>query len=118
MVLDPGALLENQSPRSATLAPPGAETEPERAARVRRIAEMVKSGAYAVQTRQLAAALLEWDPRRSAPRGSAESADRRRTYMRDYMRRRRAGRLLDDAAPALRPQLPSSWVTPPVTSTS
>lgn len=116
MVLDPGVLLDGLSPR--THGPPGLESEPERAARVRRIAQMVKSGAYAVPTRRLAMALLDWDPRRSAPRGSAEAADRRRIYMRDYMRRRRAGRLPDPLEPVLRPHVPSSWVTPSDASSS
>lgn len=94
------------------------ESDPQRVERVRRIADAVKSGAYAVQTRRLAMALLDWDPRRGATKGSAESADRRRAYMRAYMRRRRAGRLPDALDPALRPQLPSSWETPPGTSSS
>ena len=116
MVLDPGVLLDSRSPHSQ--APPVLESEPERAARVRRIAQMVKSGAYDVQTRRLAMALLDWDPRRGATRGSAEAADRRRTYMRDYMRRRRAGRPPDPLEPVLRPHVPSSWVTPSDASTS
>jgi hypothetical protein len=66
------------------------ETDAERAERVRRLAQLVKGGGYDVQAHRLAAALLDWDPRRSTPRGSAETADRRRAYMRDYMRRRRA----------------------------
>ena len=94
------------------------ESDPQRAERVRRIAAEVKSGAYAVKTRRLAMALLDWDPRRGATKGSAESADRRRAYMRDYMRRRRAGRLPDALEPALRPQLPSSWEAPSGTSSS
>lgn len=68
-----------------------AETPAEREARVRRLAQLVKQGSYVVESQHLAAALLEWDPRRVATRGSdAEAPDRRRAYMRDYMRRRRA----------------------------
>ena len=116
MVLDPGVLLERRTVRLQR--PAGLESELEREARVQLIAQMVKSGAYAVQTRHLAMALLDWDPRRGAPRGSAETADRRRAYMRDYMRRRRAGRLPDPLAPVLRPHVPKSWVTPSDASTS
>ena len=116
MIVDPGVLLE--LPSGTALGPPRAETESDRAERIQRIAAAVKSGAYAVQTRRLAMALLDWDPRRGAPKGSAEAADRRRAYMRDYMRRRRAGRLPDVPDPALRPQVPSSWVTPSGTSSS
>ena len=116
MIVDPGVLLELHSRQS--YAPPGVESDPERAARVRRIAAAVKSGAYAVQTRRLAMALLDWDPRRGGTKGTAESADRRRAYMRDYMRRRRAGRLPDPLEPALRPQVPSTWETPLGTSSS
>ena len=76
----------------------------DRAARVSRIAAQVRSGAYAVHARRLATALLDWDPKRGSPRASAEVADRRRAYMRDYMRRRRAARQLvsggDSPAPA------------------
>ena len=114
MIVDPGVLLESRYAHS----PPGAENDRERAERVKRIAAAVRTGAYAVQTRRLAMALLDWDPRRSAVKGSAEAADRRRAYMRDYMRRRRAGRLPDALEPALRPQLPSSLETPPGTSSS
>ena len=114
MIVHPGVLLD---PRYAH-SPPGPESDRERAERVQRIAAAVRSGAYAVQTRRLAMALLDWDPRRGASKGTAESADRRRAYMRDYMRRRRAGRLPDVPAPALRPQLLSSWETSPDTSSS
>ena len=117
MVLDPGVLLDNRSSPFGH-GPPGVESERERAVRVRRIAELVRSGAYAVQTRSLAMALLDWDPRRGSARGSAESADRRRAYMRDYMRRRRAGRAFDPDEAVLRPQVPSSWAAPPGTSSS
>ena len=116
MVVDPGALLESRLARAE--GPPGLESDGERAARIARIAALVKSGAYAVQTRSLAMALLDWDPRRGAPRSSAEAADRRRAYMRDYMRRRRAGRLFDPPEPTLRPQPLSSWETPLGTSSS
>ncbi|MBU6287782.1 MAG: hypothetical protein ACKO2D_09565 [Chloroflexota bacterium] len=68
-----------------------AETPAEREARVRRLAQLVKQGTYVVESQHLAAALLEWDPRRVATRGGdSEAPDRRRAYMRDYMRRRRA----------------------------
>ncbi|NBX46708.1 MAG: hypothetical protein EBT22_05760 [Chloroflexi bacterium] len=64
----------------------------EREARIRRLAAMVKQGAYVVESQHLATALLEWDPKRTAPRaGDGEGLDRRRAYMRDYMRKRRAG---------------------------
>ncbi len=76
------------------------EGERERAERVRRLAEQVRGGSYAVHAGRLALALLEWDPRRSVARQSHEGDDRRRTYMRDYMRRRRAARMQDEAAPA------------------
>jgi hypothetical protein len=77
-----------------------AETPAEREARVRRLAQLVKQGTYIVESQHLAAALLEWDPRRIAARGGdAEAPDRRRAYMRDYMRRRRAGAA--DAAAAV-----------------
>jgi hypothetical protein len=71
--------------------PPSIETESDRAARVRRISESVRAGRYNVQAHRLALALLDWDPRRASPKGSPEANDRRRTYMRDYMRKRRAG---------------------------
>lgn len=109
-------LLGPPAPLAASLAPAGQETDRDRAARVRKIAALVKSGAYAVHTRRLAVALLEWDPRRGAPRASAEAADRRRSYMRDYMRRRRAGRLPDPAESL--PQVLSSWATLAGTSSS
>jgi hypothetical protein len=57
---------------------------------VRQLAQLVKSGDYAVQSHRLAQALLEWDPRRAGAKQSVEVADRRRAYMREYMRRRRA----------------------------
>ena len=79
------------------------EGDIDRAARVSRIAAQVRSGAYAVHARRLATALLDWDPKRGSPRASAEVADRRRAYMRDYMRRRRATRLIADGLPALVP---------------
>ena len=66
------------------------ETDAERAARVQRLAQLVKGGTYNVMADRLAMALLDWDPRRSTPRGSVETAGRRRAYMREYMRRRRA----------------------------
>jgi len=66
------------------------ETPEERNARVRRLADLVKTGGYAVQSHRLAMALLEWDPHRGGPKQSVEVADRRRAYMRAYMRRRRA----------------------------
>ncbi len=78
------------------------ESDMDRAARVNRIAAQVRSGAYAVHVHRLATALLDWDPKRVSPRASAEVADRRRAYMRDYMRRRRATRLLTGGVPALR----------------
>lgn len=85
------------SPAGRSLSPPAtahshAATEPvdDRAARVRRLSEIVRSGAYTVHTRRLALALLDWDPRRSALKGSPDVAGRRRAYMREYMRRRRA----------------------------
>jgi len=68
------------------------ESPAEREARIRRLAAMVKQGAYVVESQHLATALLEWDPKRTAPRaGDGEGQDRRRAYMRDYMRKRRAG---------------------------
>jgi hypothetical protein len=73
------------------------ESDSDRVARIRRIAAEVKSGGYAVHSRRLAAALLDWDPRRGSPKASAEVADRRRAYMRDYMRRRRSTRLITSA---------------------
>ena len=116
MIVHPGVLLESIPTRAH--APPLPESEAQRAERIRSIASAVKSGAYAVQTRRLAMALLDWDPRRGTAKGSAESADRRRAYMRDYMRRRRAGRLPDPPEPVLRPQPLSSWDTPLDTSSS
>jgi hypothetical protein len=79
-------------------APPGLPAPPDtwdespqqRNARVQQLAELVKSGAYAVHSHRLAQALLEWDPRRGNTKQSVEVADRRRAYMREYMRRRRA----------------------------
>ena len=98
MIVDPGILLGDRA------RPRVPETDSDRAARVRQIAALVKSGSYAVQTHRLALALLDWDPRRASPKGAADTADRRRTYMRDYMRRRRAARQLvsggDSPAPA------------------
>lgn len=88
MIVDPGTILVGQARARVP------ESDSDRASRVRRIAELVKNGAYSVQSRRLAAALLDWDPRRGSPKGSVEVADRRRTYMRDYMRRRRAARHL------------------------
>ena len=79
------------------------ESDMDRAARVSRLAAQVRSGAYAVHAHRLATALLDWDPKRGSPRASAEVADRRRSYMRDYMRRRRATRLLTAGLPALVP---------------
>ena len=77
------------------------ETPQQRNARVRQLAQLVRGGVYTVEVRQLAAALLEWDPRRGVPRQSAEVADRRRAYMRDYMRRRRASlQMLSDPSGA------------------
>jgi len=66
------------------------ESSEARHGRVRHLAQLVKSGDYAVPSDRLASALLEWDPRRSNPKQAAEVADRRRSYMRDYMRKRRA----------------------------
>ena len=80
------------------------ESENERACRVRRLAELVRGGCYGVRAERLAMALLDWDPRRSSPKGSAETAGRRRTYMRDYMRKRRAGLLA--GVPEPRPTAP------------
>jgi hypothetical protein len=77
------------------------ESELDRAARIRRLTAQVRSGAYSVHPRRLASAHLEWDPKRGSPRASAEVADRRRSYMRDYMRRRRSTRL------------PTSSISPP-----
>ena len=80
-------------PRLAGLAglPESWEESPQqRGARVQQLAQLVKSGAYAVHSHRLAQALLEWDPRRGNARQSVEVADRRRAYMREYMRRRRA----------------------------
>ncbi len=73
------------------------ESPAEREARIRRLAAMVKQGVYVVESQHLATALLEWDPKRTAPRaGDDDSQDRRRAYMREYMRKRRAGRGADD----------------------
>lgn len=66
------------------------ETPEQRSSRVQQLAHLVKTGEYAVHSQRLALALLEWDPRRGGTRQSAEVADRRRAYMRDYMRKRRA----------------------------
>ena len=80
----------------------GRQTESlaDREARVRRLAHLVRQGTYVVESQHLAAALLEWDPRRVTARGGDTSApERRRAYMRDYMRRRRAGVADPDEAP-------------------
>jgi hypothetical protein len=70
------------------------ETPQERELRVQRLAQLVRSGQYAVHAQSLALALLDWDPRRGTPpKQSPETADRRRAYMREYMRRRRAEQL-------------------------
>jgi hypothetical protein len=82
------------------VAPEPLEGERERADRIRTLAEQVRDGSYAVHARRLAMALLDWDPRRSAARQPQEGDDRRRAYMREYMRRRRAARLQGDTAPA------------------
>lgn len=75
-----------------------AETPAEREARVRRLATLVRQGTYLVESQNLAVALLEWDPRRVSGRaGDADAPDRRRAYMREYMRRRRAGPSSPDA---------------------
>ena len=74
----------------AGLAGRSGESDAERAARVQQLSLLVKGGTYNVKADRLAMALLDWDPRRSTPRGSVETAGRRRAYMRDYMRRRRA----------------------------
>jgi hypothetical protein len=66
------------------------ETTEAREARIRRLMHLVSRGTYDVQSRRLAAALLDWDPHRAAPRQTADVAERRRAYMREYMRRRRA----------------------------
>ena len=66
------------------------ESPQQRSARLQHLAQLVKSGGYAVYSHRLAQALLEWDPHRGSPRKAMEGADRRRAYMRDYMRRRRA----------------------------
>lgn len=79
--------------RNPDLAPRAEETDADRAARVRRLAQLVRGGDYDVQAGRLAAALLDWDPRRGAQRGTPAVAERRRTYMREYMRRRRAEQL-------------------------
>ena len=101
MVVDASVLMRPQRSRSsafgwgssAAFSPGGErqeETPAERSARVHYLAALVKDGGYAVHAGRLATALLEWDPRRSNPKQSAEVADRRRAYMREYMRRRRA----------------------------
>jgi hypothetical protein len=66
------------------------ETPEERSRRIEYLAQLVRTGGYAVQSDRLAHALLEWDPRRTGAKQSAEVANRRRAYMRDYMRKRRA----------------------------
>jgi hypothetical protein len=66
------------------------ESAPERASRVSQLNQLVKEGNYTVHSRRLAMALLDWDPRRSGTRQDLEVTDRRRSYMREYMRRRRA----------------------------
>lgn len=77
----------------SVLLPHSEETPEEREFRVQRLAEQVRTGTYAVQLQRLALALLDWDPRRGAPRNTADVSDRRRAYMREYMRRRRSGQL-------------------------
>lgn len=62
----------------------------DRAERVRRLAQLVRGGAYLVPADRLAQALLEWDPRHTVVAHQANATERRRTYMREYMRRRRA----------------------------
>ena len=101
MVIDAAVLMDargsaahaqhNSHALTAYALPQQLETESDRAGRVRMLAELVRGGCYDVRAERLAMALLEWDPRRSSPRGSAETADRRRSYMREYMRKRRAG---------------------------
>ncbi|MBI3970545.1 MAG: hypothetical protein HY332_04590 [Chloroflexi bacterium] len=76
------------------------ETREQREARIQSLAQLVKSGVYAVQSNRLAAALLEWDPKRSTPRQATDGADRRRAYMREYMRRRRAQHEQPEQEPA------------------
>lgn len=66
------------------------ESAHQRANRLRLLARLVRDGSYAVHSRRLAAALLDWDPRRSGPKQVTDMTDRRRSYMREYMRRRRA----------------------------
>ena len=98
MVIDAAVLVDARHAMAhARQSPPrhtsSEESERDRTERVRRLAALVRDGSYDVRAERLAAALLDWDPRRSSPKGSAETADRRRTYMREYMRRRRAGEL-------------------------
>ena len=89
-------------------ARPAGESDAERAARVQRLAQLVKGGTYNVMADRLAMALLDWDPRRSTPRGSVETAGRRRAYMREYMRRRRATQPASDVpGEAWAPEAPS-----------
>lgn len=87
MVLDGAAIWRQQR---AAECEQQEETAEQRHGRVRHLADLVKSGGYAVPSHRLASALLEWDPRRNNPKQAAEVADRRRAYMRDYMRKRRA----------------------------
>jgi len=82
------------------------ESPQQRSARVQQLAQLVKSGAYAVHSHRLAQALLEWDPRRGNAKQSVEVADRRRAYMREYMRRRRAQPPADLDPPSQESQSP------------
>ena len=75
------------------ILPESDETMRDRADRLRLLAQLVKNGSYAVHSRRLAAALLDWDPRRSGQKQASEMTDRRRSYMREYMRRRRAAQV-------------------------
>jgi hypothetical protein len=85
-VLDGAAICRQQAAQCECQE----ETPDQRRLRVQSLAELVKAGSYAVRAHQLASALLEWDPKRSSPQHAFETADRRRAYMRAYMRKRRA----------------------------
>jgi hypothetical protein len=90
--LDAGPPPQGAAPGGSSTQLEG-ERERERMLRIQALAEQVRDGSYAVHARRLALALLDWDPRRSPARHANEVDDRRREYMREYMRRRRAARV-------------------------
>ena len=66
------------------------ETDEQRKDRVTRIKELVKSSRYHIDANSLAEAIFDWNPSRKQLEPPLNVILRRRTNMREYMRRRRA----------------------------